>query len=134
MAQIMSAGLATQAKSRPVLLSVLGSPSAGDEEFAAILRKTVLPIPGGVRIWREGDAVPYLTWGLVGRKMGYGPKSFAGIEVMLVGQLDPLRRHTQYSVLLGSTCVLYQFPEVSYHPGDAFEPMDLKHGGYAEVP
>ena len=55
MAQIVAAKLAVQAKSMPVLLARLGSPSAGNERLAAILQNSVLPKPGGVRIWNDGD-------------------------------------------------------------------------------
>ena len=58
MAQIRAAELATRAKSTTVLLAILGSPSAGNEQFADILRGRILPRAGGVRIWNEGDPVP----------------------------------------------------------------------------
>merc|ERR1712031_23416 len=80
-AQIKAAELALGSKSRPVLLAILGSPSAGSKEFADRLRERVLPKPGGVRVWNEGDMVPWSTKHLV----PYGLRSFAGLEIMLGG-------------------------------------------------
>ena len=122
-----AAEVAIQAKSRPVLLAILGSPSAGNDKFAGILQDRIVPRPGGVRIWRNGDPVPWL--GL----LGYGLKSFAGLEVMLEGQWDPVSTHIRYTtVMLGSTCISCQFPEVLYQYEEARK--NLRFGGYAEVP
>ena len=132
MAQIFAANMATQAKSMPV--SILGSPSAGNERFAAILQNSVLPKPGGVRIWNDGDIVPWL-----GLK-GYGRKSFAGLEVMLEGRWHIVKVHTQYTTTLGlRKCITYQFPEpFSYIPRGVFNepdaPTNLRVGSYAEMP
>ena len=89
-----AAEVALQAKSNPVLLAVLGSPSAGNEKFAGVLQESVLPKPGGVRIWNEGDPVP---WSAL---KAYGRRSFAGLEVVLEGQWDPARKHTQYTAAM----------------------------------
>ena len=45
MAQIMAVEMVVEAKSRPVLLAVLGSPVAGSTEFTTILREIILPTP-----------------------------------------------------------------------------------------
>ena len=124
MAKIVAPKLAMQAKSMPVLLAILGSPSAGNEKFAAILQNSVLPKPGGVRIWNNGDPVPWL--GL----LGYGLKSFSGLEVR---QGDPIRTHIRYTTaMLGSMCVNYQFPEISDQYAEI--PKILRFQGFAEVP
>ena len=122
-----AAEVAVQAKSKPVLLAVLGSPSAGNAWFAGILQERVLPEPGGVRIWKEGDPVPWL--GL----LGYGRKSFSGLEVMLEGQWDLVRTHIRYTTAMpGSMCVTYQFPEISYQYEEVRK--NLRFQGLAEVP
>ena len=96
MAQIRAVELATGAKSKPVLLASLGSPSAGNEQFVDIIRSSTLPKPGGVRIWNEGDPVP---WSAL---KAYGRRSFAGLEGVLEGQWDLERKHTQYTATIRS--------------------------------
>ena len=110
-----------------MLLAILGSPSAGNAKFAAILRESVLPKLGGVRIWKDGDLIPWL--GLI----GYGLKSFSGLAVTLQGQWDPVRTHIQYTTgMPGNRCVNYQLPELFYQYQGAQE--NLRLAGRAEVP
>ena len=128
MAQIMAAEMIVEAKSRPVLLAVLGSPVAGSKEFTTILRETILPKPGGVRVWNVGDVVPWLG-------LPDNLKSFAGLEVRLEGSGNPEERHIRFTT--GSSCVTHRFPalESQYSPGGGLNlPSNLRVGSYAEVP
>ena len=131
MAQIMAVHMGVKAKSRPLLLAILGSPSAGNADFADILRERILPKPGGVRVWNEGDRIPWL-----GLK-AYGYMSFAGLEVMLEGQGDPIANHLQYTTVMpGSKCATYLWPLVYQPRGlltDSSGTTNLRAGGYAEV-
>ena len=131
MAQIMAVHMGVKAKSRPLLLAILGSPSAGNADFADILRERILPKPGGVRVWNEGDRIPWL-----GLK-AYGYRSFAGLEVMLEGQGDPIANHLQYTTVMpGSKCATYLWPLVYQPRGlltDSSGTTNLRAGGYAEV-
>ena len=112
MAQIMAVHMGAKAKSRPLLLAILGSPSAGNADFADILRERILPKPGGVRVWNEGDWTPWLAL----KTYGYGYRSFAGLEVMLEGQGDSIANHLQYTTVMpGSKCATYLWPPV-YQP------------------
>ena len=96
-----------------------------------ILRETILPKPGGVRVWNVGDVVPWLG-------LPNNLKLFAGLAVRLQGDGNPEDRHIRFTT--GRSCVIYWFPalESSYSPGGSLNekgvPASLRSNNYAEVP